>query len=92
MRSEKISIRPTYGHTFFATVPENTPVVDDWVSATFPTALSWELIGTSKWETARATINVTLLNGQEFAIGFNVDVDDIDDWLDENVTAATDWY
>lgn len=92
MRSEKISIRPTCGHTFFATVPENTPVVDDWVSATFPTALSWELIGTSKWETARATINVTLLNGQELAIGFNVDVDDIDDWLDENVTAATDWY
>lgn len=90
--SEKISIRPSYGHVFFAAVPENVPVIDDWVLATFPTALSWELIGTSKWEMARATINVTLMDGQEFAIGFNVDVDDIDDWLDENVAAVTDWY
>lgn len=51
-------------------------------------------VGTTltKDEQARATIQLTTTNSERFPLGFYEDVEDIDEWLDENVTLVADWY
>ena len=72
----KIKIHPTYGLDFLVTLPD--------------IAESWDYVDED--EQARATIQLTTTNNERFPLGFYEDVEDIDEWLDENVTLVADWY
>lgn len=86
----KIKIHPTCGLDFLVTLPDIVDDVDAWVQDMFLTAESWDYVDED--EQARATIQLTTTNNERFSLGFYEDVEDIDEWLDENVTLVADWY
>ena len=86
----KIKIHPTGGLDFLVTLPDIVDDVDAWVQDMFLTAESWDYVDED--EQARATIQLTTTNNERFPLDFYEDVEDIDEWLDENVTLVADWY
>ena len=86
----KIKIHPTYGLDFLVTLPDIVDDGDAWAQDMFLTAESGDYVDED--EQARATIQLTTTNNERFPLGFYEDVEDIDEWLDENVTLVADWY